>query len=142
MDKDYLIPYMGEVPSLTTALLESKENYPLLAVSSFDFARRYAVKITDDGMSGQGINTGDYLVFREQRWPTNESEICLVTFGDEVTIRILEYIYNPDITLRVTGDQIPPLELAPADFVVIGVLAGVVKSDLAQLVYPENEAYW
>lgn len=142
MNKEYLIPYMGEIPSLTTTILENREDYPLLAVSSSDFNRRYAVLITDDGMSGQSINAGDYLIFREQRWPTKECEICLVTFGDEVTIRILEYIYNPDVTLRVTGDQIPPLELAPTDFVVIGVLSGVVKHDLARLMYPEPKDDW
>lgn len=142
MNKDYLIPYMGEIPSLTTTILETREDYPLLAVYSYDFGRRYAVQIIDDGLNGQGIQAGDYLIFREQRWPAHEGEVCLVTFGDEVTIRILEYIYNPDITLRVTGDQIPPLELATTDFAVIGVLAGVVKQDLAHLVYHEAEEHW
>ncbi|WP_018130971.1 LexA family protein [Effusibacillus pohliae] len=138
MGKDYETPYVGEVPSLTTTLLEPKEDYPLLRVSTFDFNRRYAVQITDQGLDGFGIHPGDYLIFREQRWPTSEAQICLVTFGDEVTIRILEYIYNSEVTLRVTGDQIPPLELAPTDFAVIGVLTGVVKQELAQLVYHEG----
>lgn len=134
MNKDYLIPFIGEIPSLTTTLLETREDYPLLAVAFYDFNRRYAVQITDTGMDGQGISAGDYLIFREQRWPTSEAEICLVTFGDEVTIRIVEFIYNPEITLRVTSDQVSPVELAPTDFAVIGVLSNVIKEELARLV--------
>jgi SOS-response transcriptional repressor LexA len=141
MDKPQYVAFMGSVPSLSTTFLEQIENPPDLVVKSYTPYRRFAVQIADEGLGSFGIHTGDYLIFREQRWPTNEGQICLVTFGDEVTIRILEYIYNPSVILRIAGDKIPQLELAPTDFCVIGVLDGVIKEELAKLVYHEDEDY-
>ena len=138
MDKAYYVPIMGAVPSLTTSLLEIPEHPADLLVNSYAYYRRYAVQIDDDGLEMFGIHHGDYLLFREQRWPTQEGQICLITLGDEVTIRMLEYIYNPSVILRVGEDLISPLELAPTDFRVIGVFDGIVKTSLATLVNAED----
>jgi SOS-response transcriptional repressor LexA len=142
MDKPQYIPMFGPVPSLTTTLLETPENPPDLVVRGYAPYRRYAVQVVDDGLDSFGLELGDFAVFREQRWPNRECQICLVTFGDEVTMRLLEYINNPEVTLRVSGEKIPPLELAPTDFVVIGVLDGVIKAEFAQLAYPEPSFDW
>jgi SOS-response transcriptional repressor LexA len=141
MDKPQYVAFMGSVPSLSTTFLEQIENPPDLVVKSYAPFRRFAVQIADDGMDSFGIEQGDFLIFREQRWPTDEGQICLVTFGDEVSIRILEYIYNPEVTLRVPGEKIPSLELAPTDFCVIGVLNGVIKEEFAELIYHEEEDF-
>ena len=63
--------------------------------------------------------------------------------GDEVSIKMLECINNPTVTLRVGGDQILPLELGTTDFCVIGVLDGVVKESLAKfLIHEQPEMNW
>lgn len=84
-------------------------------------------------------HSGDYAVFREQRWPTHERKVCLVTFGDEVTMRLMEGISNPEVTLRVCGEKIPPIDIATTDFVVLGVLDCVIKEEFARLAWPEQE---
>jgi hypothetical protein len=60
---------------------------------------RFAVQIVDTGLDKFGIQARNYLIFHEQRWLTNEGQICLITMGDEITIRMMEYINNPMVTL-------------------------------------------
>ena len=141
MTKEYCIPYMGPIPSLTTTHIQTPENPEDLLVHSHAFYRRYAVQIADEGLSTFGIDLGDYLLFREQRWPSLEGQICLLTMGDEVTIKMLECINNPTVTLRVGGDQILPLELGTTDFCVIGVLDGVIKKELATFTVPKEDMF-
>jgi len=97
--------------------------------------------LTEDGLDTFGLKTGDYAIFREQRWPTHDCSVCLVRFGDEVTIRIVEYINNPEVTLRVSGEKILTLELAPTDFTVIGVLDGVIREEFARIVQPTSDTF-
>ena len=141
MTKEYCVPYMGSIPSLTTTHIQTPENPEDLLVHSHAFYRRYAVQIEDEGLSTFGIDAGDYLIFREQRWPSLEGQICLLTMGDEVTIKMLECINNPTVTLRVGGDQILPLELGTTDFCVIGVLDGVIKKECAGFAELEDLAF-
>jgi len=136
------IPTFGLVYALTSTLLEVPSNPPDLIVKSYAPYRRFAVAIGDDGLDSFGLLQGDYAVFREQRWPNNECQVCLVTMGDEVTMRILEGIFNPVVTLRVSGEKVPSLELATTDFTVIGVLDGVIRREFSVLEYLETqEAY-
>lgn len=44
-------------------------------------------------------------------------------------IRLLEGTRDTEVTLRVGGDQIPPLVLMDHEFVVLGVLDGVVMPE-------------
>jgi hypothetical protein len=141
MEKYAHIPIMGTVPSLTTILLESFENPPELLVKSHALYRRFAIEVGDNGLDTFGLQLGDYAVFREQRWPTHECSACLITFGDEVTMRVLEYINNPEVTLRVSGEKISNLELAPTDFQVIGVLDGIIKKEFAVIETPEPAGF-
>lgn len=130
MDKPQHIPLVGTVPSLTVDVMNTPDNSPDLMVKSFAPYRRFAVTIADDGLDSYGLQVGDFAVFREQRWPNNECQICPVTFGDDASIRMIEYISNPTVTLRVAGEKIPALELAPTDFCVIGVLEASSKTNL------------
>lgn len=139
MTKPYFVPIMGSVPSLMTTTIEPPENPIELLVQSHAMYRRFAVQIVDTGLDTFGIQAKDYLIFREQRWPTNEGQICLITMGDEITIRMMEYINNPMVTLRVGADQISELELATTDFCVIGVLDDVIKEELATFAEPLEE---
>jgi len=134
------IPTVGTAYALTTILLETPENPPFLVVKSYAPYRRFAVVVGDSGLDSFGLLAGDFAVFREQRWPNNECQVCLVTMGDEVTMRVVEGIFNPILALRVSSDKIPPLELATSDFAVIGILDGVISQEFAVLEYPETEA--
>lgn len=142
MDKYTHIPIYGQVPSLATVNISIPDSPPDLLVQSIVPYRRFAVRVADDGMDTFGLREGTYAVFREQRYPTHDCSVCLVTFGDEVTIRMLEYIHNSEVTLRVAGEKIPPLELAPTDFQVIGVLDGVILEEFARVVQPEPVLDW
>lgn len=136
------IPTFGLVYALTSTFLEIPSNPPDLVVKSYAPYRRFAVAIGDDGLDSFGLLQGDYAIFREQRWPNNECQVCLVTMGDEVTMRILEGIFNPVVTLRVSGEKVPSLELATTDFVVIGVLDRVIRREFSVLKHLETqEAY-
>ncbi|MCL6525130.1 MAG: hypothetical protein K6T34_10805 [Thermoflavifilum sp.] len=70
-----------------------------------------------------GFHKGSFTTNREQCYPTQEYQSCLVRFGDEVTTRLLEEIHAAFVALCISEDKIPPLELEPADFSVAGVLA-------------------
>ena len=142
MDKYTRIPIYGQVPSLTTTTMTVPESPPDLLVRSITPYRRFAVQAADDGMDTFGMRIGTYAVFREQRWPTHDCTVCLVTFGDETSIRMLEYINSDMVTLRVAGEKIPALELAPTDFQVIGVLDGVILEEFAQVDQPEPVFEW
>lgn len=137
------ISTFGIVPALASASLEAAENAPNLVVKSCVPYRRFAVQVGDDGLDSFGLLQGDYAVFREQPWPNRECQVCLVTSGDEVTMRVLENIFNPIVTLRVSGDKIVTLDLARTDFSVVGVLDGVIRKEFAVLSSPEaQEVEW
>lgn len=143
MDHVTHIPTFGVVPILVSASLDAPENAPDLVVKSYAPYRRFAIQIGDNGLDSFGLQQGDYAVFREQSWPNNECQVCLVTSGDEVTVRVLENILNPMVTLRISGDRIAAVELAPTDFNVIGVLDGIVRQEFAVLTSPErHEMDW
>lgn len=133
------IPTFGIVPSLATATLDAPEGAPDLVVKSYAPYRRFAVEVGDDGLDSFGLQQGDYALFREQRWPNNECQVCLVTFGDAVTMRVVERINNPEVILRVSGEKVPALELAPTDFCIIGVLDGVIRQEFVVLQRPEHQ---
>jgi len=135
------IPLMGSVGALEANVMDSPPNPLMLRVSAHAFSRRYAVVVADNGLESFGLRIGDYAIFREQRWPTHECSVCLVRFGDEVTIRILEYLNNPEVVLRVSAEQIPALELAPTDFSVIGVLDGTIREEFARIVQPMSDTF-
>lgn len=58
------------------------------------------------------------------KFTTNCFQACLIN-----SIRFIEYINNPTVTLRVGTDLIPALEHGTTDFCVIGVLDGVIKGN-------------
>jgi len=93
--KLFHIPTVGAAYALTSVLLEVPENAPTLLVKSYAPYRRFAVIIGDNGLDSFGLQEGDYAVFREQRWPNTECQVCLVTRGDEVSMRVIEGIFNP-----------------------------------------------
>ena len=143
LSNQHCIAFVGKVPSLTTTLLQTFDQVPDLVVTSYAPYRRFAIQLDDDGLDSLGIYAGDYLVFREQRWPTNELQICLITLGDEATVRLIQHILDSEVTLKVTAEKILDLELAPTDFCVIGVLDGIVKESLAEfIIRHEREFDW
>lgn len=142
MDEKYLIPVFGSVPSLATTLVVEPENPPELVVRSYAPYRRFAVEVVDDGLDSFGLEPGDYAIFREQRWPNCELQICVIAFGDEVIMRAMENIWATEPTLRVAADKAPPIQRHRNDFIVLGVLDGVIKADFAELEYLEAAFDW
>lgn len=80
-------------------------------------------RAAENGMETFGFHKGSFATNREQCYPTQEYQSCLVRFGDEVTTRLLEGIHAAFVALCISEDKIPPLELEPAGFSVAGVLA-------------------
>lgn len=143
MAQEQLIPLIPSVPSLGTEdiLVESDPNGPCLAVHSYVPYRRFAMEVIDDGLDSFGLIPGDYAVFREHGWPTNECQICLIAFAGEMTVRLLEGLYNTEPTLRVSGDKIDPITRNRNDFIVLGTLDGVIKRELARVLEPAELQY-
>jgi|GEM_PF-5766719 len=136
------IPILGSVPSLSTTILGGTASENDLLVKSYAPYKRFGVLIEDDGMDTFGLCPGDYAVFREQRWPNMECQIILATFGDEATIRLLEGIYETEPTLRVAGDKIEPITPHRNDFIILGILDGIIKAEFAQLEHREEVFDW
>ncbi|MCL6600289.1 MAG: hypothetical protein K6T81_16365 [Alicyclobacillus macrosporangiidus] len=138
MAERFAVPIVGAVPSLQYTVVDPVYNTPNLMVNSYAPYKRFAIPVIDEGLDSAGLMPGDYAIFREQRWPNDECQVCLVAFGDEVALRILEDIWNTEPVLRVCGDRIPPERRHRNDFIVLGVLDGVVKAGLEELEYPES----
>lgn len=137
------ISIIGPIPSLDVVYLGEQDSKRDLLVKSWSPYPRFAAEIGDDGLGSFGLRHGNFGVFREARWPDRECQVCLVRFGDEVTIRLVEGIRATMVTLRVSGDRIPPLEMEPTYFSVVGILDGVIHAEFAQIVESEaNEFDW
>ncbi|KPV41988.1 hypothetical protein [Alicyclobacillus ferrooxydans] len=131
------IPIIGPIPSLDTVVWQEDDTKRELVVKSWAPYQRFAVEIGDSGLDSFGLTQGNFGVFRSARWPDRECQVCLVRFGDEVTIRLIEGINATMVTLRVSGDRIPPLELEPTDFSIVGILDGVIDIEFAKVVEPQ-----
>lgn len=142
LTKNFHIPTYGRIPSLTTTILETPEDPPDLTVKAWAPYRRFAVEVDDMGLDTFGLLPGDWAIFREQRWPNMECQIVLVAFGDEGALRLLEGINETEPVLRVAGDRIPNERRNRNDFIILGVLDGVIKGEFAQLIYPELTFDW
>jgi len=114
---------------------------PDLVVKSVVPYRRFAVRAADDVLDTFGLRVGSYGIFREQRWLMQECSICLIRFGEEVSMRLIEGIRATLVTLRVSGHKIPPLEVEPANFTVVGQLDGVMLEEFSQLAQSEVEEF-
>ncbi|WDL96368.1 hypothetical protein [Alicyclobacillus sp. ALC3] len=136
-----LVPLIGPVPSLETVFLGDQQAKDSLTVKSWAPYNRFAVQIADNGLDSFGLREGNYAIFREARWPDRECQICLVRFAEEVTVRLVEGIRSDLVNLRVSGDRIPPVELAPTDFSVVGILDGVIFQEFAGLVPVETDDF-
>ena len=138
----YHIPVMGAVPSLTTAVLASPENPPILLVQSYAPYRRMAVQIADDGLDSFGLALGNYAIFRAQGWPNAEPQVCLIAFGDDLTLRLVEDIFASEPILRVAGEKIPAVRPHRNDLIVLGALDGVIDQEFASLEQIEPVFDW
>jgi hypothetical protein len=126
----FAVPVVGSVPSLRYSIIDPVYNAPNLLVRSYAPYKRFAIQVVDDGLDSAGLMPGDYAIFREQRWPNDECQVCVVALGDDVALRIMEDIWNTEPVLRVCGDRIPLERRHRNDFIVLGVLDGVVKAGL------------
>ena len=135
------VPIIGPIPALDTAVWQEDDTRRELVVKSWAPYQRFAVEIGDDGLDSFGLRGGNYGVFRAARWPDRECQVCLIRFGDEVTVRLVEGINSTMVTLRVSGDRIAPLELEPTDFSIVGILDGVIDTEFAHIVEPQSAEF-
>ena len=143
MATETLVPIFGTVPSLdTTTIYQQDAPTQFLKLKSWAPYNRFGIVAGDDGLDSFGVRPDHYLVFREARWPDRECAVCLVSFGDEVSVRLLEGITSTLVTLRVSGDRIPPVELDPHELTVMGVLDGVIYPEFAEVVTQEPIFDW
>lgn len=141
MDNKSFLPVIGPVPSLETVWMGEQDAKRELAVKSWAPYPRFAVEVADDGLDSFGLRKGHFGIFREARWPDRECQICMIRFGDEVTLRLFEGLRSDMVALRVSGDRIPPLDLTPTDFSVVGILDGVIFAEFAELAEPVVEEF-
>ncbi|QQE79626.1 hypothetical protein [Alicyclobacillus sp. SO9] len=142
MSDTFHIPTFGSIPSLSAAVLDTPENAPDLVVRDYAPYKRFGVQVDDMGLDTFGLFPGDWAIFREQRWPNMECQIVLVAFGEEGTLRLFEGTNETEPILRVSGERIPEERHHRNDFIILGVLDGVIKAEFAQLSYPEPILDW
>ncbi|MFB5189034.1 hypothetical protein [Alicyclobacillus fastidiosus] len=136
----YPVSVYGAIPSLNVTYVDTVSNPPQLAVKSYAPYKRFAVEIVDDGLDTAGLRTGDYAVFREQGWPNDELQVVCVAFGNDMTLRILEGIQIREPFLRTARDVIRE-QRHRNDFIVLGVLDGIIKADFVEFLEVEEEAF-
>lgn len=136
-----LVPYMGSLPTLTMGSMSTEQPAAYVRVKSWLPTRRFAVCAEDDGLDSFGLSPGNIAIFREQRWPDNECQICCIAFGDDVTLRILEGLYDTEPTLRVSGDKIEPIVRHRNEFIVLGILDGVIDLEFAEIESPADDIF-
>jgi hypothetical protein len=141
MSEMFAVQIMGAVPSLQYTIMDPVCDSPNLVVRSHAPYKRFAIQVVDDGLDSAGLMPGDYAIFREQRWPNDECQVCVVAFGDDVSLRIIEDIWNTEPVLRVCGNRIPSERRHRNDFIVLGVLDGIVKAGLDQIEQVEAEEF-
>jgi hypothetical protein len=141
MPELFAVPVVGSVPSLQYTIMDPVYNAPNLLVRSYAPYKRFAIQVIDDGLDSAGLMSGDYAIFREQRWPNDECQVCVVAFGDDVALRIIEDIWNTEPKLRVCGARIPSERRHRNDFIVLGVLDGVVKAGLEVIEQVSNDEF-
>jgi hypothetical protein len=136
------IPVVGTVGTLSFTHMISSDPLRFLKTRSAAPYRRMAIEVADDGLDSFGLIPGSYAVFREQGWPNNECQICLISFGEEATLRLIEDIFATEPTLRVSGDKIDPVQRHRNDFIVLGVLDGVIANEFAHVEETVEEFNW
>jgi SOS-response transcriptional repressor LexA len=137
----YPVPLMGSLGALENTYMVWSDSSKFIMTKSHTPYRRFAIQVLDDGLDSFGLVSGSYAIFREQGWPNNECQICVIAFGDEATIRLMENIYSTEPTLRVSGDRINPIEPHRNDFIVLGVLDGVIHQEFACISQGMEEAF-
>lgn len=128
------IPFIGKVYSKDTTHLWIEECTQFLLMESPSYYQRFAVQIGDNGLSGLNIHKGDFLIFRRQDWPDNEEQIVFLRFGDECAVRILEGIWDESPILKVTEEKYDPWIYSRNQYIILGVLVGVLKPDDAKII--------
>lgn len=141
MNKYTPIPIFGSIPSLSTTVSERDASDHDLLVKAYAPYKRFAVLVEDDGLDTAGLMPGDWAIFREQGWPNEECQVCCLSFGDETTLRIVELIYDVEPRLRVCGDKMAPIRRHRNDFIIRGVLDGIIKRDFAELLPREEPMF-
>ncbi|MFC4768690.1 LexA family protein [Effusibacillus consociatus] len=129
MNLKYYVPIAGEYYTKKAIPFYPEENYPLLKLSTMDLQDRFAVIIGDDGLQNWGVRPGDYLLFRRQGWPTEHGQLCFIHFGEEVILRIIPDLWNPEVDLVAANDDYPPISTHRNQFIVSGVCYGIKRQD-------------
>lgn len=142
MDRYRFGIYGGEFYTKETTMAPEMDQSPLVQLPNVDMSTRFVVRLGDDGLDALGLNEGDYLVFKQQRWPTQEETVCICVIGDEVIIRQVCGILQHDVTLSVPRDLYPPIELTPQDFHVMGALVNILDRDKEPKMISQEDAYY
>lgn len=137
----YPVAVYGAIPSLHTTYIDGVSTPLQLAVKSYAPYKRFAVEIVDDGLDTAGLRIGDYAIFREQGWPNDELQVVCVAFGNDMTLRILQGIQSREPILRTSRDVVSE-QRHRNDFIVLGVLDGIIKSDFVEFIEVEEEFDW
>ncbi|GMA48975.1 hypothetical protein GCM10025857_03320 [Alicyclobacillus contaminans] len=64
--------------------------------------------------------------------------MCVIAFDDDVTLRIIEDTWNTEPPHRLRGDRIPAERRHRNDFIVLGILDGIVKKGSNRLNNPPS----
>ncbi len=134
--------YGGTYYSKETAVAPEMSESPLVQLKTSDLTPRFVVQLGDGGFDPLGLQEGDHLIFRSQRWPTKDEQICFCVIGDECIIRMLDGVLAHDIQLRVPRDTYKPIEVTPQDFHVMGVLAGLMDRDEPIYTVSQEDLYF
>jgi SOS-response transcriptional repressor LexA len=131
-------PLIGEFYVSTPTPVFIADNFPLLRLRTIEYTQRFAVKLGDDGLENWGIRQGDYLIFRNQGWPTEHGQLCFIQFGNDAILRIIPDMWAPEIDLLAANDKYEPISTHRNQFIVTGVCYGVKRQDSdIEIIYPD-----
>jgi repressor LexA len=121
------IPVLGRVAAGQPILAEESYEGTLEPGTLFgSTAGLFALKVRGDSMTGAGVMPGDYVIVRHQD-QAKSGEMIVALIGDEATVKY----YRPHgdrVELVAANPAYEPMQVESADFRVLGVVRGVIRT--------------
>lgn len=111
---------------------------PYIEVAPYHVAR-FGLQMDDDGLSGIGIEKGDFLLISDFSAEPIFGKPVLVRQEGRFIVRIAADVNPIESTLTTTDDTYPAMTLPSENIRIVGVVSGSIKAtDDVKLIDPYN----
>lgn len=100
---------------------------PYIEVAPYHQAK-FGLEMDDDGLSGLGIDIGDYLLISDFSVEPIFGKPVLVRQEGQFLVRIADVVNPVESTFTTPDDVYPPITLPSENIRIIGVVSGIIKA--------------